>query len=772
MLAKHYLRAIVLLWISSMVSVLHAQTTIQVKDSVCFGSPYRYEYEGVLIYENNNVQWTFSDSRAKTINQQTFYFYFNITCVQTHYTLETHEIEEVEGATFDWHGKTYTQPGVYLDTVSYYPQGCPKEIVILSLNGFINGAVCNGVPFVTPGGASYNYAVTNYQRYIQWVAIGGIGFNTYERINVVVGKPTSSKTKVTITDGDSYTWFGKEYTRQGTYHDTIANAVGCDSIGTLILGVCSNALDTGKVSATIFKGDYFYYQGEKYTTETHKVLKYTTEYGCDSVVKLDVEVLTLLPGYESHSMCEGDSYDWHGQHITEPGQYTDGDDILLVSVLPIPHVNAGDEVVISHGETVTLHATGADYYEWRADPTLSGTTSPNPEASPKTTTTYYVKSRGSMDDDLVINGDFSAGNTNFTTDGRETMDCASQECCGTFMILPSTEVRGWSGPYDWQQKTNQFDHTVGDETGAYMIWDGFMDANRTIWQQTVTVQPNTDYVFSAWLTSLFSSFDWAYTQFQFCVNGAQLGAVTEAPHKEGVWGQYYEIWSSGTNTTAILTIKNQNSGYEGNDFGLDDISFRAIGQCHGNDSVTVIVNFDVHLYPSCGHTVQQRAAHEVAGMTDRTVTFSVPGYCSDLSGIYLEGDRITVYAHDEECRVFSHWSDGNTDNPRIFTVGKSNLAVQAVYAGDLFTVTAAQIGEGTVTGGQKYLCHDIATVTATPADCWSFVQWKEDGNTNPVRTFEVTEERTLTAVFEPLPYLITVHTQTGNTAQGTVTAKK
>ena len=56
-----------------------------------------------------------------------------------------------------------------------------------------------------------------------------------------------------------------------------------------------------------------------------------------------------------------------------------------------------------------------------------------------------------------------------------------------------------------------------------------------------------------------------------------------------IWQQYYEIWYSGNNTSATLTILNQNNNGGGNDFGLDDIVFAPLAECTITDSVYVNV---------------------------------------------------------------------------------------------------------------------------------------------------------------------------------------
>ena len=58
-----------------------------------------------------------------------------------------------------------------------------------------------------------------------------------------------------------------------------------------------------------------------------------------------------------------------------------------------------------------------------------------------------------------------------------------------------------------------------------------------------------------------------------------------------MWQQFYQVWNSGSNTSAVIRIVNQNTALDGNDFGLDDISFKQM--CYATDSVTVTVSVPV-----------------------------------------------------------------------------------------------------------------------------------------------------------------------------------
>jgi gliding motility-associated-like protein len=178
---------------------------------------------------------------------------------------------------------------------------------------------------------------------------------------------------------------------------------------------------------------------------------------------------------------------------------------------------------------------------------------------------------------LVTNGDFSAGNSGFT----------------------SGYVYGTGGPWGILSLEGQYaiatspslthsafasygDHTTG--SGNMMVVNGAATPNVSIWCQTINVQPNTDYQFSTWVST-------AYTQspaiLQFSINNVLIGTPFNAPVTTGVWAKFFATWNSGSNSTATICITNQNTAVAGNDFAIDDIDFRPV--CIATDSVYIKV---------------------------------------------------------------------------------------------------------------------------------------------------------------------------------------
>jgi gliding motility-associated-like protein len=63
---------------------------------------------------------------------------------------------------------------------------------------------------------------------------------------------------------------------------------------------------------------------------------------------------------------------------------------VTVTVIPIPHINAGLDTTIQEGMVATLHASGGFFYIWYPQTTLTYPYTANPNAEPTDTTIYYL----------------------------------------------------------------------------------------------------------------------------------------------------------------------------------------------------------------------------------------------------------------------------------------------------------------------------------------------------------------------------------------------
>jgi len=180
--------------------------------------------------------------------------------------------------------------------------------------------------------------------------------------------------------------------------------------------------------------------------------------------------------------------------------------------------------------------------------------------------------------EMVANGNFTAGNTGFTSDYTYWPDIA-----GNNELVPDNGTNGYSvgtngqnfHPNFWGQ--DHSNNTVGPRN--FMLVNGH--GSLKIWRETLNVTVNTDYYFSAWAISLNSA--GPYANLRFSINGAQVGTTTgplpPRPQNNNPpfnWIQFYGNWNSGDSTTALLEIVDLETAAGGNDFGLDDISFGSL----------------------------------------------------------------------------------------------------------------------------------------------------------------------------------------------------
>lgn len=216
------------------------------------------------------------------------------------------------------------------------------------------------------------------------------------------------------------------------------------------------------------------------------------------------------------------------------------------------------EDTICFGDSIQLNTSlNGLSFQWSPGGSINFPFIANPVATPTQTTTYLLSVQ-TITNNLITNGNFSSGNTGFTSNYTYTTNLWPE---ATYYIgaNPSTYHANFAPCTD---------HTTG--TGNMMVVNGAGVANVTIWQQTVTVTPNTDYMFSCWLTSVTPTNP---AQLQFFVNGNQIGQVFQATAINCNWNMFYNVWNSGTNTTAIISIKNQNTILSGNDYAIDDLYF-------------------------------------------------------------------------------------------------------------------------------------------------------------------------------------------------------
>ncbi|MFM8837526.1 MAG: choice-of-anchor J domain-containing protein, partial [Bacteroidota bacterium] len=106
----------------------------------------------------------------------------------------------------------------------------------------------------------------------------------------------------------------------GVYTRTLISSTGCDSIITLNLAVLSHSVAT--ISGSICQGSTYAFGSQSLGTAGTYTRTISSANGCDSVITLNLEVRPILTSSSSASVCQGTAYSWGGSSYTSAGTYT------------------------------------------------------------------------------------------------------------------------------------------------------------------------------------------------------------------------------------------------------------------------------------------------------------------------------------------------------------------------------------------------------------------------------------------------------------------
>jgi uncharacterized repeat protein (TIGR01451 family) len=143
-----------------------------------------------------------------------------------------------------------------------------------------------------------------------------------------------------------------------------------------------------------------------------------------------------------------------------------------------------------------------------------------------------------------------------------------------------------------------------------------------------------------------------------------------------------------------------------------------------------------------------------------------PGGTVNLSaaGEYFQDETISVLASASEHYSFTGWSIEqdtiSTDAQLDLTMPNNDVVLVANFAIDRYNIDAQANDPtfGTIEGGGEYDYGTEATLTATPATGYDFVNWGENDfviSEEPSFSITVNEDRTFVAYFEPQTFMIT-----------------
>lgn len=156
------------------------------------------------------------------------------------------------------------------------------------------------------------------------------GYTTQQvSTTVTVNQPEHSEVTQYICPGDSYSFYGNNYSEPGSYTYTTTTAQGCEKTITLQLRHYPSYPNAHTTTEAICYGTSYNFHGQYFNTEGLHSVNLHTVHGCDSIVWLDLTVYPENPVIvDNRSICSSQSLTWYDGNVYNQ----DGDEAFYDSI--------------------------------------------------------------------------------------------------------------------------------------------------------------------------------------------------------------------------------------------------------------------------------------------------------------------------------------------------------------------------------------------------------------------------------------------------------
>ena len=224
---------------------------------------------------------------------------------------------------YDFNGKSINTAGVYRDTLFASSNGCDSVVqltltVLPTYNVTEYSSICDGQIYLWNGlqlDSTGTYTVTLKSKY-NTDSVVTLGLTVYKSVVRLLNT-------VHISNQEYYVWDGDTIRQTGTYdHHSTSKVTHCDSITRL--NVVVHPTYHYYDSYVMCSNEFYSWHGNTYNTTGDYVFNpKTLNWGYDSIYELH---LTVLPTYfrqDTAEICEGDFYNFLGNPLSEGGHYVD-----------------------------------------------------------------------------------------------------------------------------------------------------------------------------------------------------------------------------------------------------------------------------------------------------------------------------------------------------------------------------------------------------------------------------------------------------------------
>ena len=343
-----------------------------------------------------------------------------------------------EGESFAVGAEVFSASGAYT-VVLPAVNGCDSTVTLdLTVNAPRSAAIavdlCAGDTYVIDGTVLRDPGVYNF------TLATAAGCDSLVEVTVGTAPTYYEEISATVCPGTGYSIGGQTFTGGGTYSVLLSSYYGCDSL--IVLSLFEEAIIETEVARTICEGDFFVFAGvQRFDAGTYYE-NFVTAAGCDSLVTLELSVVTALTTNLAETICTGESVFFDGAERTAAGTYSfttasaAGCDSTVTLELSVVDVSATQlDVRLCAGET---YAVGPQTFD---ESGVYSVTLANAAGCDSVITLDLLISGGDttlLAESICAGGEIVVGSERFSTTGTYFVDVPTAAGCDSTVRLDLT----------------------------------------------------------------------------------------------------------------------------------------------------------------------------------------------------------------------------------------------------------------------------------------------------------------------------------------------
>lgn len=254
------------------------------------------------------------------------------------------EMEICAGDTLFVGSFSHTQPGVYFDTLQTR-DGC-DSVIITDLNVLDSSLILTQATACF--GEIFEYRGMEFSESIRYVEKyqNVLGCDSTYILELTIPTSDTHEFELTLCSADSLVFADSVFRNSGSYLDTLTSSTGCDSIVIINLNMVDNF--DQDFDQVMCMGDTLFFAGDSITVAGVYVDSLTSRAGCDSLVKIRLNVLDFVSASIDTLLCFDESLIVGNSEYSTSGVYRDTLSGIKCDTVVVSRVSVLDPIVIEN----------------------------------------------------------------------------------------------------------------------------------------------------------------------------------------------------------------------------------------------------------------------------------------------------------------------------------------------------------------------------------------------------------------------------------------